>query len=288
MHSKIFLLFLISSIVSMINGCDSNDTSSNSEHKPGPHTVQIDFDALYEMPNPPVYTKFPYYGAYLFSIADQTTPKVLNPMAPTPDTVTQIMDVVFKEIDGIKLGMDIYHPRGDKTPNPLILITHGGGWEGGDKLVYRPYGINFAALGYTVASINYRLSGQAPFPAAIEDIRDAVMYLKKHAAKYNIDSSKMAVFGSSAGGHLASLTGLAANTPEFTYLKGVDSEAIKAIISIYGPQDLTLAGIRERSDTQKFIGGSYAKIPEVYREASPLTHVDKSDPPVLLTHLCQL
>ena len=198
MNIRVILLFLLSNVIGTYNAYADTDSSSGSEQKPTSPSVQIDFEALYQMPEPPEYTKFPYYGAYLFSIADQKTPKVLNPEAPTPDNVSQTMDVEFKEIDGIDLGMDIYQPKGDKTPNPLILIIHGGGWEGGDKRAYRPYGINFAAMGYTVASINYRLSGQAPFPAQIEDIRDAIVYLQEHAAKHNIDPSRMAIFGSSA------------------------------------------------------------------------------------------
>ena len=284
MNIRVILLFLLSNVIGTYNAYADTDSSSGSEQKPTSPSVQIDFEALYQMPEPPEYTKFPYYGAYLFSIADQKTPKVLNPEAPTPDNVSQTMDVEFKEIDGIDLGMDIYQPTGDKTPNPLIFIIHGGGWEGGDKRTYRPYGINFAAMGYTVASINYRLSGQAPFPAQIEDIRDAIVYLQEHAAKHNIDPSRMTIFGSSAGGHLTSFTGFAANSPNLPYLKGVDEEAIKAIITIYGPQDLTAADIRLRPDTQKFMGGSFEKVPDVYLEASPINHLDKNDPPVLVIH----
>ena len=139
-------------------------------------------------------------------------------------------------------------------------------------------------MGYTAASINYRLSGQAPFPAQIEDIRDAIVYLREHAANHNIDQSRMAIFGSSAGGHLTSFTGIAANSPNLPYLEDVDEASIKAIITIYGPQDLTLADIRLRPDTQKFMGGSFDEVPDVYREASPINHLDKNDPPVLVIH----
>ena len=76
------------------------------------------------------------------------------------------------------------------------------------EALYRSYGIDFAALGYTVASINYRLSGQAPFPAAIEDIRDAIAYLRTNATTFNIDPTRLVIFGSSAGGHLSAFTGL--------------------------------------------------------------------------------
>jgi acetyl esterase/lipase len=246
--------------------------------------VSIDYDALYQMPKPPEYKPFSFYGAFLFSVAKQQTPLAMDIARPTPDNVSQTMDVVFKNIDGIKLGLDVYRPSKDETPNPLILITHGGAWKAGDKALYRPYGIDFAALGYTVASINYRLSGQAPFPAAIEDIRDAIAYLRGNATKFNIDPERLVIFGSSAGGHLSAFTGLAANTPGASYLSGVDARTIKAIISIYGPHDLASSVHRNQDDIRNFIGKSYADAPELYREASPINHVDKNDPPVLLIH----
>jgi len=196
------VLFFLSIILVASSGWAQNVPSPGS-HTPGPYIVQIDYDALYRMPNPPEYQPFDFYGAFLFSVANQRTPIVLNPRRPTPDSVTQTLDIDFKEIDGIKLGLDIYQPSGDNTPNPLIVITHGGFWMAGDKFDYRPYGIEFAALGYTAASVNYRLSGQAPFPAAIEDIRDAIVYLTKHAAEFNIDPNRIVMFGSSAGGHLS-------------------------------------------------------------------------------------
>jgi acetyl esterase/lipase len=246
--------------------------------------VQINYDELYRLPKPPEYKPFAFYGAFIFSLADQTTPLAQNLARPTPDNVLQTLDVVFKEIDGIKLGLDVYEPSKDDTPNPLILITHGGAWLAGDKSIYRSYGLDFAALGYTVASINYRLSGEAPFPTAIEDIRDSIAYLRKNATKFNIDPERLVIFGSSAGGHLSAFTGLAANTPGASYLSGIDAKTIKAVISIFGAHDLASAMHRDEEHTQSFIGKSYADAPELYREASTISHVDKNDPPVLLIH----
>ncbi len=277
------VLFFLSIIFAASSGCAQNGPLPGS-HTPGPYIVQIDSDALLRMPNPPEYEPFDFFGAFLFSVANQRTPIALDPGRPTPDSVAQTLDIEFKEIDGIKLSLDLYKPNGDSTPNALIVITHGGFWIAGDKAEYRPYGIEFAALGYTVASVNYRLSGQAPFPAAIEDIRDSIVYLTKHAAEFNIDPNRIVMFGSSAGGHLAAFTGLAANTPGVSYLSGIDASAIKAIISIYGPHDLTHRLVRDHENTRKFLGKSFADAPEVYREASTITHLDKADPPVLLIH----
>jgi len=282
MNRNTILMFL-SIILVASSGWAQNATSADS-HTPGPHMVSIDYEALYQMPKPPEYKPFSFYGAFIFALAKQETPLIMDIARPTPDNVTQTMDVVFKHIDGIQLGLDVYQPSKDDTPNPLILITHGGAWEAGDKALYRSYGIDFAALGYTVASVNYRLSGQAPFPAAIEDIRDSIVYLRKNATKFNIDPKRLVIFGSSAGGHLSAFTGLAANTPGASYLSGIDAKTIKAIISIYGVHDLTNPMYRDREYTQSFMGKSYADAPELYREASTISHVDKNDPPVLLIH----
>jgi len=226
MKRNTVLLFL-SIILVAPSGWAQNATSAGSD-TPGPHLVSIDYEALYQMPKPPEYKPFSFYGAFIFALAKQETPLIMDIARPTPDNVLQTLDVVFKEIDGIKLGLDVYQPSKDDTPNPLILITHGGAWEAGDKALYRSYGIDFAALGYTVAAVNYRLSGQAPFPAAIEDIRDSIVYLRKNATKFNIDPKRLVIFGSSAGGHLSAFTGLAANTPGASYLSGIDAKTIKA------------------------------------------------------------
>ncbi|MFV0276625.1 MAG: alpha/beta fold hydrolase, partial [Parahaliea sp.] len=251
---------------------------------PGPRLVHIDYDKLYAMPAPPHYQPFDYYAAFLISAATQQTPMSMDFARPTPDGIEQTMDVVFKEVDGIKLALDIHQPRPDGSPNPLLVIIHGGYWKAGDKAQYRPYSLDFAAMGYTVATLNYRLSGQAPFPAAVEDIRDAIRYLIKHGDRLHIDPGSIILFGSSAGGHLAAFAGLAANTAGSSYMEGVDVTAIKAVISIYGIHDLSGPDQQHHAFTRQFMGADYEASPQSYREASTITHVDKNDTPVMLIH----
>ena len=131
MKRNTVLLFLSIMLVAP-SGWAQNATSAGS-HTLGPHIVPIDYDALYQRSEPPEYEPFSFYGAFLFSVADQQTPLAMNVARPTPDNVSQTMDVVFKEIDGITLGLDAYQPSNDDTPNPLILITCGGAWKSGDK-----------------------------------------------------------------------------------------------------------------------------------------------------------
>lgn len=251
---------------------------------PGPHIIPVDYDALFKMKEPPAYEPFEVYGLFLMSVAAQQTPLVMNPYMAVPDEVIQTKDVVFKETNGEKLGVDIYQPKGDSSPNPLVLIIHGGYWKAGDKTVHVQQGIEFAELGYTAASVNYRLSAKHTFPANIEDIYDCIKFLTKNAGQYNIDPSRIVTYGGSAGGHLSGFIGLAANTEGREYNAGINADAIKGIITFYGMHDLTLQIQREHPFTQQYIGSDFSQASAKYRDASPIYHVDPRDPPVLLMH----
>ena len=198
--------------------------------------------------------------------------------------MSKTADVIYKQIGDTSLALDLYKSRDSNAPEPLILIIHGGYWKAGDKSRHVPNAVEFTDLGYTVAAINYRLSDDHKFPAAIEDVRDAIKYLTDHAADFNIDSEQIVTYGASAGGHLSAFIGLAANTPGKFYVEGINPAAIKGIISLYGMHDLTLPTQREHPFTQQFIGNPYDEASETYWEASPINHVDKNDPPVLLVH----
>ena len=208
----------------------------------------------------------------------------MNPWQSVPDRVVKTADIIYKEIDGLKLGLDIYQAKSSNKPQPLILVIHGGYWKSGDKSTHITNGIEFTDLGYTVAAMNYRLSAKYKFPAAIEDIRDSIRYLTEHATEFNIDPERIVLYGGSAGGHLSAFIGLAANTPGKAYVEGINPQAIKGIISLYGMHDLTMTIQREHPFTQQFIGKTFEEDPDTYLEASPIHHVDKNDPPILLIH----
>ena len=254
------------------------------ENPPGPHIISIDYEALYAMPEPPAYQPFDVYGEFLLSVAAQQTPLVMNLASQVPDNIVQTSDVVFKSVDGVDLSIDVYSPKNDATPNPLILIIHGGYWKTGDKSVHVQQGIEFAELGYTAASVNYRLSADHKFPANIEDIYDAILFLSENADRFNIDPSQIVTYGGSAGGHLSAFIGLAANTSGRTYNERINPDAIKGIITLYGMHDLTLNIQREHPFTVQYIGTPYTASESAYRDASPVYHVDSDDPPVLIVH----
>lgn len=278
-HSKIAVI-----ISALFVGLTIGNADAGEKSNPGPYIIPIDYEALYKMKEPPAYKPFEVYGFFLLSVAAQQTPLVMNPQAPVPEHVGKTSDVIFKKVEGVELAMDVYQPKGDTTPNPLVLIIHGGYWKSGDKAVHVQQGVEFAELGYTAASVNYRLSADHKFPANIEDIYDGIKYLTEHADKFNIDPNRIMTYGGSAGGHLSAFIGLAANTEGRSYNEGIKPNAIKGIISMYGMHDLTLHIQREHPYTKQYIGQTFEEASAKYRDASPIYHVDKDDPPVLLVH----
>ena len=277
------VLVLLSCLFSL-SGVVAEDQTSSPARKAGPRIIPINYEQLFAMPEPPSYEPFPVYGEFLFSVAGQKTPLVMNPRFPVPDSVKKTPNVVFKTAPGSELAVDVYQPTNDTSPNPLILIIHGGYWKHGDKSIHAQQGVEFAELGYTAASVNYRLSAEHKFPANIEDIYDCLKFLIENAKRFNIDPNRIVTYGGSAGGHLSAFIGLAANTKGRSWNRGINSNAIKGVITLYGMHDLTLQIQREHPFTEKYIGASFEDAGDVYREASPIYHVDADDPPVLLIH----
>jgi len=204
-----------------------------------------------------------------------------------------IRNVEYGKGGGHSLLLDIVRPNPLPTnAMPAVIFIHGGAWRLGNKN-HAP--IRFLAeRGYFVANINYRLSSEAPFPAAVEDCKCAVRWLRANAAKYNVNSSGIGVWGASAGGHLAEFLGTTSDDPRYEGTGGWTnaSSRVSAVVSFFGPSDF-MGGIgkfrngdgsRGNFEVVKFLGGLPADKPDVYRDASPVTHVDKMSTPMLLVH----
>jgi acetyl esterase/lipase len=200
---------------------------------------------------------------------------------------TVISNIQFCTGSGIPLLMDLFIPtRRDRAPIPAVLWIHGGGWELGDKNAHA--NAEFVAdVGFVAATLSYRLSGTAPFPAAVEDCKCAIRFLRANASKYGIDPERIGVAGSSAGGHLAELVATAdasAGLEGHGGWQGISSR-VQAAVSYFGPSDLTA---KFPSDTVpvivKFLGGAPSEKPDLYRRASPILYVSQDDPPLLLVH----
>jgi acetyl esterase/lipase len=188
--------------------------------------------------------------------------------------------------------LDIYLPAGAKGKVPLVILIHGGGWLSNDK--YADIGYmkktvsEIISHGFAVASVDYRFSTQSVFPAQIQDCNRAISFLYDNAGKYGFDTDNFAVMGFSAGGHLASLVGLSKNNEVSTFFMPETNRSFcfKAVVDYYGPAELILFPGRndEKSPESLLIGATPLSRPDLARAASPVTYVDKNDPPFLIIH----
>lgn len=201
-------------------------------------------------------------------------------------------DIVYAEVNGQKLALDLYSPRG-VSKAPLIVWVHGGAWRSGDKSSM-PLGA-LLREGYAIASVDYRLTPVAPFPAQVHDIKAAIRFLRAQAAEFGIDPARIGIAGNSAGGHLAALVGVSNGHPQLEGSVGrhrEHSSDVSAIVSFYGASNLqtilaqsTPHGLGVRIPAlQLLLGGQPEKKPDAARLASPVAHIDPRDPPLLLIH----
>ena len=189
--------------------------------------------------------------------------------------------------------LDIYRPANAKGAIPLVVWIHGGAWNLNDKYAdmgYMKHTVRgFLEKGYALASIDYRFSTTAPFPAQIIDCNAALEFLNANAAKYGIDKNRIVLIGFSAGGHLASLQGLALNNDvsDFYPRGKKPTYKIKGVIDFYGPSDfLAMIGLSNPDSTSdpisQLLGAQALKRPDLSKRASPVTYVDKNDPPFFI------
>jgi acetyl esterase/lipase len=201
-------------------------------------------------------------------------------------------DIEYGRVGDLSLKLDLYLPR-RKARAPLIVWVHGGAWRSGSKKSM-PLS-KLVEEGYPIASVDYRLSTQARFPAQIHDIKAAVRFLRSHGERWQLSTKKILVAGDSAGGHLAALVGVSNGNSELEGDIGNDrnqSSNVQGIMSFYGAANLTTIlkqstphGLEVRVPAlDLLLGGQPEAVPELARLASPAFHVDRRDPPLLLLH----
>lgn len=200
-------------------------------------------------------------------------------------------DIEYGRVGETSLKLDLHRPQAASPP--LVVYVHGGAWRAGSKS-----DVPIAKLldhGFAIASVDYRLSTQARFPAQVHDIKAAIRFLRANAEVLHIDTERVAIVGSSAGGHLAALVGV---TNDHKKLEGrvgdhLDrSSAVQAIVSLYGASNLqsilgqsTEFGLTVRIPALKLLLGDVPDaVPDLARLASPVAHLDSKDPPLLLIH----
>ncbi len=198
-----------------------------------------------------------------------------------PADISVFKDIVYKEVDDISLKLDIYKRQDLAEKVPVLVFIHGGSWTKGNKSDYLPYLISYAQKGYVTATVSYRFSQVAPFPAALEDVKCAVAWIYAHAEEYGILADKIGIVGGSAGGHLAMMLGYSENDEYISECTDSLNRKVQAIVNFYGPADLTTIEGQENSDVNAFVGVSYEESPEAWLEASPRSHISADDPPTI-------
>jgi acetyl esterase/lipase len=185
-------------------------------------------------------------------------------------------DIVYTHTPQRTLMLDVYSPRlhpARGSRYPAVIVIHGGAWRYGDKgEVFTPHNHYLAGLGYVVYDIQYRLSHEARWPAALEDVQAAIRWVKRYAAAYQVDAERIALLGRSAGGHLALLAG---------YGQASGTE-VAAVVAIYAPTDLRMWMSLPDNEVTRFLGGTTVQHPQAYAASSPLEHVRAGLPPTLL------
>lgn len=197
-------------------------------------------------------------------------------LAAQPPDVAVHRDLVYGQGSGQDLKLDLYLPQETTRPAPLVLWVHGGGWRQGSKA--QPPARWLLSKGYALASIDYRLSSVATFPAQIDDCRAALAWLRSHASRYGLNANRVGAWGASAGGHLVALLGTMDN--------------VQAVVDFFGPTDLLkMSAFPSRIDHDApnspeslLIGGPIQQNRERTEKANPLRYISSRTAPFLIVH----
>jgi acetyl esterase/lipase len=218
---------------------------------------------------------------------------ILLPTMSSAQIEPRYKDRPYASINGKDLLLDIYVPEVDTRPCPVVIWIHGGAWVSGNKS--NPPASNLIHAGFFVVSINYRLSGEAIWPAQIYDCKAAVRWVRAHGAEYGMDLNHIGVWGSSAGGHLVAMLG---SSGGITNLEGdvggntAYSSNVQAVCDWFGPANFlticdypsNLKHCDTNSPESMLLGCTLPECPEKATEVSPITYVSSDDPPILIMH----
>jgi pectinesterase len=233
-------------------------------------------------------TSYTTYSAYISSRKTHPNIKIVNEFHSK--SVKEKRNITYCTTGERNLLLDVFYPSAKaKSKRAAIMIIHGGGWRSGNRTQHYPLAERLADLGYVCFTPEYRLSTEALYPAAVYDLKLALRWIHTNAKKYNIDTNKIAVLGFSAGGQLAALLGVTVGNSKFEAencnLKS--SSLVNAIVDLDGTLSFVHRESGEGDDTKKtsaatyWFGYSKKENPELWKEASPLTYVDKNTPPTL-------
>lgn len=233
-------------------------------------------------------TSFTVHSA--FAKARKKDPGISIAAPPVPLTIRQDRDITYCTSGGRQLKLDVFGPVArQRRGYPAVLFVHGGGWRSGDRSQHVPMAQQLAAKGYVTVTAEYRLSTEALYPAAVLDLKAAIRWLRANAKAYQIDTTRIAIWGFSAGGQLAALVGTTNGDPQLegTACQTNRSSSVQAIVDVDG----TLAFIHPESgegDDSKgksaatyWFGASKTEKPALWHQAGALNHVTAQMPPIL-------
>ena len=236
----------------------------------------------------PVDTSFTLHSAYQKELKYYPFIKPVYPVVP--DSIEVKKDLVYAKYDNREMHIDLYSPKTLDEPRPAILFVFGGGWRSGNKIMEAPMAIHFAELGYVTATVEYRLSTEALYPAAVFDIKTAIRWLRKNATELHINTNKIVISGTSAGGQLAALVASTNNSgmyfdstfyPEFSgnVQAAIDIDGVLAFIHPESGEGADKPG--KPSAATYWFGGNKDEKAKLWNEASALNHANENMPPIL-------
>lgn len=234
-----------------------------------------------------------YDAAHTYDKLVRDYPFIRIASAALPADVGRVAGQTYVQVGERCLNLDLYLPQSARAGAglPVVVLVHGGGWRAGFRAEFAPMAVRLAQRGYAAVTLSYRLSGEAPYPAAIHDVRAAVRWVRGHAGQYRLDPQRIALAGGSAGGQIASLAGVTGHLDRFDpgAAGSAVSSAVQAIVNIDGLSDFTTeAALKYEDDPRKqpsaagaWFGGRYAERSALWTEASPIRYVRPGMPPVL-------
>lgn len=228
----------------------------------------------------PVDTSYTIHSTYKKELKKYPNIKIIKPIEDK--NITQELNLEYKNTNGRKLYLDAFYNKSQKL-QPAVVIIHGGGWKSGNKSDMTDFAKKITSNGYACFNIEFRLSLEAKYPAAIFDVKDAIEYVKTNASKFNVDATKIAVLGCSSGGQMSSLIGTTNGNSNFEEndSNSKTNSDVQAIIDIDGILAFKHPESQEGKIAAEWLGGTYEEKPLVWQQASPLTHVNSKTPPIL-------